>query len=717
MLKSHKNFHSQNGKRLVLIADDEMINREMLGNLLSADYELLYAEDGEEAFEKILRYHEYLSLVLLDIMMPKMNGLELLAQMKKNPSLGQIPVIVVTSDQKAEVDCLGLGASDFLSKPYPRPEVILARVVRTIELSEDRQIINATERDSLTGLYNKDYFYSYADQFDQYHKDYKMDAIVLDVYHFHMINDRFGNAFGDEILRQIGLRIRESVSIDGGIVCRKEADTFMVYCPHRDDYSDILEHAAVGLSGTGSVSGWLRMRMGVYADVDRSLDIERRFDRAKMAADSVRNNLRKNIGIYNEAMHETEMYSEQLLEDFATAIQEKQFKVYYQPKFDVRPIVPVLTSAEALVRWQHPKLGLVSPGVFIPLFENNGLIQLLDKYVWEETAAQIADWKKRFGISLPVSVNVSRVDMYDEGIIDLFESIVKRNGITESELHLEITESAYTQDSEQIIGVVSELRKRGFHIEMDDFGTGYSSLNMISELPIDALKLDMLFIRNAFKKGKDTRLLEVIIDIADYLSVPVIAEGVETEEQLNVLKTMGCDMVQGYYFSRPIPANEFDAFLKDRKKQIELEGQSYSGFSRYNPSKKEIVFGKITHALSAGFDYIYYIDTDNHHYVEFSAQSSKESPKIERSGLDFFEDMEKNAELLVYNPDVDRVTRALRKENLLNRLSSAKSFCMVYRLNKNAPEHFSLRAARANTNDDHHIVIGVNKIDEHSEAG
>ena len=387
----------------------------------------------------------------------------------------------------------------------------------------------------------------------------RTDAIVVDINRFHMINERYGRHAGDDTLRRVGEKLRESVQGEGGIVCRREADTFLIYCPHRLDYSVILDNASIDAGRNTRI----RLRMGVYADVDKTMDIERRFDRAKSAADTVKNSFTKAVSIYDNSLHEAEMYAEQLLEEFHTAIEERQFLVFFQPKFDVRPNEPVLSSAEALVRWKHPTLGMISPGVFIPLFENNGMIPELDNYVWRETAARIRDWKDRLGISLPVSVNVSRIDMYDPALVETFEKIITDNGLSHDDLILEITESAYTQDSDQMIEKVNQLRQRGFRIEMDDFGSGYSSLNMISTLPIDALKLDMQFIRNAFRERKDTRLLEVIIGLADSLSVPTIAEGVETAEQLFMLKTMGCDIVQGYFFSRPLPAAEFEAFVMD----------------------------------------------------------------------------------------------------------------------------------------------------------
>ena len=565
MPKNNDRFYSTNGKRQILVADDEMINRELLGEILKRDYEVLFAADGSETMSMIRQHQDTLSLVLLDILMPIMSGLEVLRAVKDDSTLSRIPIIVTTAERETEVESLKLGAIDFIPKPYPAVNVILARIQRVIELSEDKDIIQSTERDELTGLYNKEFFYRYAEQFDQFHKDLEMDAILVDVNHFHMINERYGRAYGDEVLRRIGAHLREMVKDAGGIVCRLDADTFMVYCPHREDYSEIMERASVSLAGDDSAGNRVRLRMGVYSHADKSIDIERRFDRAKMAADTIKGSATNTIGTYDNQLHQKQLYAEQLIEDFSAAIAEKQFQVYYQPKFDIRPDTPVLTSAEALVRWIHPKLGIISPGLFIPLFEDNGLIQQLDTYVWRETARQIRRWQDTLGYAIPVSVNVSRIDLYDPNLPATLQQVLDENGLQGKDLLLEITESAYTQDSDQIIHTVDELRSKGFQIEMDDFGTGYSSLNMISSLPIDALKLDMQFIRSAFSSGGNTHMLEVIIGIAGYLGVPVIAEGVETEEQLRALKILGCDIVQGYFFSRPVPAPEFEPFILQKK--------------------------------------------------------------------------------------------------------------------------------------------------------
>ena len=568
MSEGQYTFRPSMERRRILVVEDEFVNQKILKSLIGEAYEVVSAYTGAEAMELVRTQHETLSLILLDLNLPDIRGLELLRRLRDDAVFSRLPVIVMTADREAEVESLTLGAIDFIPKPYPQQKVILARVRRTIELSEDRDILRWTERDHLTGLYNKEFFYRYAAQLDAYHKDAPADAILLNINHFRTLNDRYGKSYGDEVLKRVAESMLEIVKDTGGIVCRSEADTFLIYCPHCGDYDAMLAKAGVSMPGGGGSGGRVRMRMGVYANVDKTLDVERRFDRAKMAADTVKSNYANAIGLFDNTLRETELRSEQLIEDFPAALRERQFLVFFQPKFDVHRDEPMLSSAEALVRWRHPKLGMISPGVFIPLFENNGLIQALDQYVWADAAAHIRAWKERLGVALPVSVNVSRVDLLDPSLVDKLQRIVSDNGLSYGELLLEITESAYTADAEQIIQKVHQLRRLGFRIEMDDFGSGYSSLSMLSSLPIDALKLDMQFIRNAFRQHKDTRLLEAMIRLAESFEVPTIAEGVETEEQLLALKAMGCDIVQGYYFSRPLPAGEFEAFLIENRERL-----------------------------------------------------------------------------------------------------------------------------------------------------
>lgn len=619
MTEKRLRFHAANAKRKILAVEDELINREILNAMLQDVYEIIFAETGTKAKALLSENYETLSLVLLDLNLPDMKGIDILRSIKENSSAALLPVIVVTSDQDAEVECLDLGATDFISKPYPKREIVLARIRRTIELFEDRDIIRWTERDHLTGLYNREYFYRYAAQFDTYHPDEAADAILLDINRFHMINERYGREFGDEVLRRVASGLLKAMGGSDGIVCRRDGDTFLIYCTHRSGYQDILESACVEMGEDYQV----RVRMGVYSGVDRSLDMERRFDRAKYAADSVRSSFSHAVGVYNDSMHEQELFTEQLLEDFHTAIREHQFRVFYQPKFDVRSEQPVLNSAEALVRWFHPQLGMVSPGIFIPLFESNGLIHELDSYVWREAAAQIRQWKEGLGRRIPVSVNVSRIDLQDPMLLKTLCTIAEEEGIETRELLLEITESAYTDNAEQIINVVSELREHGFYIEMDDFGTGYSSLNMITTLPIDALKLDMQFIRTAFRERKDTRLIEAVIGLARSMGLPTIAEGVETAEQMFTLKAMGCDIIQGYYFSKPLPPEEFEAYISGTAAESQKTGAAISQKPRRR-SKDQFTYDAMHDPLTGLYNYsafdVLFHDADHDHIAVMVAK-------------------------------------------------------------------------------------------------
>ncbi len=556
-------FAPMNGRRQVLVAAGEPESRQRLSGMLANGYEVISVATGASVLEQLYANKDSMGLVLLELPLPDMQGIDIIRQVNEDPQLMRIPVVALADDKAMEAELLNGGAMDFIAASDLRPDALLARVRHAIELSENRYIIRFAERDQLTGLYNKEFFFSYAEQYDAYHKDLAMDAILVNVSHFHMINERYGKAYGDDVLRRIGGRIADHVHPDGGIVCRREGDTFLIYCPHRQDYDKILQNACSGMDSR------VHLRMGVYPNVDKALDMDQRFDRAKLASDTVRNSYTRTVAIYDDKLHKNEIYTEQLLLDFPKAIEEKQFVVYYQPKFEIQPTMPVLNSAEALVRWKHPKLGMISPGDFIPLFESNGLIRTLDSYVWRTVAAQMRDWKDRIGFCVPVSVNVSRVDIFDYDLVDHMRRLVQEFDLSPDEFLLEITESAYTQDSAQIIETVKRLRDAGFHIEVDDFGSGYSSLNMIASLPMDALKLDMEFMRNAFKERKNTKMLDAVIDIAYSLEVPTIAEGVETAEQMFALKEMGCDIVQGYYFSRPVPAEEYERFLVERKQMLD----------------------------------------------------------------------------------------------------------------------------------------------------
>ncbi|MBO5575162.1 MAG: EAL domain-containing protein [Ruminococcus sp.] len=553
-------------RRSILIVDDDYIAREILGAMLKDQYEVSYAANGVIALDIIKRDKLKLSLVILDLHMPKMDGYSLLKLLRSDNELRRIPVIVLTSEKGAEVESLKIGAADFITKPFDMPQVICARVGHSIELAEDSVIIHETERDELTGLFHKEFFFQYGKRLDELNNNMPMDAVMIDINRFHVVNELYGRSYGDLVLKIIGESLHELVSKTGGLACRRDNDQFYIYLPHSDDLKLKLPQYIAEIDKRINDSN-ISLRFGVYSDDGSEQFMEHRFDYARVACQKLRSSYVSRFAFYNDEQHSKELFAERLINDMDKALSEKQFKVYYQPKYSISGDRAQLSSAEALIRWFHPEFGMVSPGQFISLFEDNGLIQKLDRFVWNEAAVQIKQWKEIYGIDIPVSVNVSRVDMFNAHLADILENIAKQNSLDNSMLLLEITESAYTDDSEQIIETVNKLRGCGFRIEMDDFGSGYSSLNMLTSLPIDALKLDMKFIRGICESEKNERLVGIMIEIARLLEVPVIAEGVETKEQMELLKKLGCDIIQGYYFSKPLPPEEFGALIEKELKE------------------------------------------------------------------------------------------------------------------------------------------------------
>ena len=546
--------------KLILIADDIELNRDALEVVLDGQYNLLFAENGKEALEIMRMHREDLSMLILDLNMPVMNGYEVMERLREDELLQHIPVIVLTADKSAELQALQMGAADFITKPFDIPEIIQTRVSRILELSEGKKLISAAERDRITGLYSRNFFYEYASRLFQYHTEMHMDAAVLNIEQFHSVNAVNGREFGDSVLKRIGEEIRAFISGTQGIASRVEADRFDLYCLHQPDYRAVLNRIQEAVN-RHSPNVSIHLRMGVMPWRE-GVEPVLMLDRAQAACNMVRGNYQNPLMIYNEEMQAQELMNRRLLNDLNSAVSEHQLQVYYQPKYDIQCDPPRLSSAEALIRWKHPELGMVSPGQFVPLFEGNGLISRVDHYVWEEAARQVREWKDRYGFVLPVSVNLSRADVFDPALVDRLIRLIEENHLDYKDIKLEVTESAYTDKASTVLETIHRLRELGFVIEMDDFGSGYSSLNMLSDMPIDVLKMDMKFVRNIETSDTDMRLVKLILDIARYLGVKVVAEGVETEGQLRLLKDVGCDLIQGFYFSRPVPPEEFEKLIE-----------------------------------------------------------------------------------------------------------------------------------------------------------
>ena len=557
-------YYKQNLRQKVLIVEDEFVNQQILGQIISQEYEPIYANNGQEALDILHEAPQDISLVLLDLNMPVMDGFTFMSAVKEEEILKHIPIIALTSDRSSEIKSLQFGAQDFITKPYDMPEIILARIKRSITLVEGTELISRTENDLLTGLTTKRYFFEYINLFDKHNPNASMDAIAINIKKFRTINSLLGHRFGDKLLISVANSLRKLLDTYEGIVSRVDSDTFFLYIKSIDNYEEVITDALEEASLKIYKEGRVAFKIGINRVVDRDLSVEKRFDDALRAMRLNKDNLKTTLVVYDQRMHENELFYEKLMLGFEDSLKNKEFKIYLQPKMNISCEKPQLSSAEVLVRWVHPLYGIISPTIFVPLFESNGLITRLDKYVWEEAASQIKKWKDQYGIVLPLSINVSRVDLFSATLMDDLMEIIHKYNLSFNELFLEVTESACVEDAKEVTKRVTALKNRGFIIEMDDFGTGYSSLHMLSSLPLDALKIDRSFVLNLFNNEKSKIMVQVIVELARLLSAKCIAEGVENEEQLLLLKEMGVEIIQGFYFSKPIPTEDFfNKYLKN----------------------------------------------------------------------------------------------------------------------------------------------------------
>jgi diguanylate cyclase (GGDEF)-like protein len=543
------------------VVEDNELNRSLLCQILDSDYDVLEAENGRLALDILKQYGEGISLILLDIIMPVMDGYTFLSIVKEDPAYSSIPVIVTTQNDREEdeVAALSHGATDFVAKPY-RPQIILHRVASIINLRETAAMVNLIQYDRLTGLYSKEFFYQRVKDILLRNPEQRYDIICSDIENFKLINDVFGIPTGDRLL--CGIAEMYDKRINGRGICgRMNSDQFACLVERRWDYTDEMFIEATRYVNDVLEVRNIVMKWGIYYVENRAISVEQMCDRALLAARSIKGQYGKYFAVYDDILRNQLLREQELTDGMETALAEKQFQVYLQPKYRIRD--EKLVGAEALVRWNHPEWGLQSPAEFIPLFEKNGFITKLDQYVWDRVCSIMQEWEKQKLPPISVSVNVSRADIYNADLADILMELVDTYQISPSRLHLEITESAYTENPKQIIDTVSHLRELGFIIEMDDFGSGYSSLNMLNEMPIDILKLDMKFIQSETAKPNSQGILQFIINLARWMRVSVVAEGVETKEQVLRLSEIGCDYVQGYYFAKPMPKEAFVKLLAD----------------------------------------------------------------------------------------------------------------------------------------------------------
>ena len=558
MVNTYETYTAQK-KRGILIVEDNDLNRQMLTAILEDKYDITEAADGVEGLEKLRAGYRDLSLVLLDVQMPNMNGYEFLERQRQDELLASVPVIVTTGSNISEDEekCLALGASDFVTKPY-NPQIIIRRIEAIIRLSESMATLKAVEFDAVSGLYTKEAFIHHFQRYLDENKDKQYDMLMINVEDFSYINELYGVARGERLLRHIGEVI--SVCNFGAMMsCRYMNDRFILMRLHSD--SDVKDEVTVyneKIHENAPVRNFV-LKFAVYTDVDTSVPVAALCERLAATMKTVKRRYDMQFASYSTEMAEKAKHLKKIEDCMKDALKQKQFSVYYQPKHDAK--TGEISGAEALVRWNHPEYGFLSPADFIPLFEENGFITKLDSYVWDTVCEDLRGWIDDGIKPVPISVNASRRDMLSMDTPDQLLLPVRQNGIDVGLLHIEITESASVND-DVILEKVKAVRDIGIKIELDDFGSGQSSLGTIRDIPADIIKLDMSFVRHIEQQKE---IVKMIISLAHALGHKIVAEGVENEEQLAILRDFGCDYIQGFYFSKPLPQNEFRQYLINNK--------------------------------------------------------------------------------------------------------------------------------------------------------
>lgn len=539
-------------KRKVLIVEDNEINREILKATLEDDYDVIEAVNGEEGLQLLSQYYKEISIILLDVVMPVCDGFEFLTRQKSDSLLASVPVIVTTGNnsQEDELKCLGLGAVDFITKPY-NARIVKSRIDSVIKLRESSMTLAAIEKDELTGLYTRQAFYHHARTFTHFMTEEKFNVVILDVADFKLINGTYGTKKGSEVLVYLSNAFRYYVK--NGLLTRYEGDQLLGLF-HSNEKLDIdrINKNINKIAEEAPIPN-IRIKVGIYEDVDTNLSIPIICDRALMAEKSISKDFKTNVAFYTDELNQKQLAQRQMGNDFKSAIANREFKVYYQPKYDVN--TESIVGAEALVRWQKTDGTLISPGAFIPLFESDGLVVHLDEYVFENVCQFQKERMENKLEIVPISVNLSRASIHFSDVVDRYVDIVNQKQIPFECVPIELTESA-TLYSEKILEITDQLVNAGFTLHMDDFGSGYSSLTSLNELNFSTVKLDKSLI-DYIDQVRGKKIVQQAIDLGHGLDMKVVAEGVESKEQKDCLKEMHCDMIQGFYYSKPLKQEDF----------------------------------------------------------------------------------------------------------------------------------------------------------------
>ncbi len=466
----------------------------------------------------------------------------------------QIKDIVLTLNEKNSVFftvvSFGVMGRHILSFTY-----LANKVAVLVKLFDQGDLDNETIKyDELTRLISRKHFCADVEKINASHAQAQYAIFFFDIVKFKSINDIFGYGEGDKILKYIADTLRNGhLPIERA--CRVTADEFAFLADITNGDATDIANRLIAEIKKYKISFELVVNVGIYVIPKEEREGNAMLDKARLAQAAIKGHYSKQICFYDDDIRNAMISEQEIFAEMNVALEEGQFIVYYQPQYDHS--TGMIVGAEALVRWQHTKKGMISPALFIPIFEKNGFITKLDFYVFDKVAAFIKRSLDNGHSVVPVSVNFSKHDIFANDFVENLEKIRQTHGVAAKYLRVEITESVLIGNNKAVNEIIDKLRAYGYVIEMDDFGAGYSSLNVLKDLDFDIIKLDMLFLQGEGKNSRGGTILSSVVNMAKWLHIPIIAEGVETVEQADFLKSIGCNYVQGYLYSKPLPENEY----------------------------------------------------------------------------------------------------------------------------------------------------------------
>ena len=420
--------------------------------------------------------------------------------------------------------------------------------------------------DRLTGLYDTDGFYARIDEFIGEHHPKPYAVIVFDITNFKYIDQLHGVDFSDNVLKYIAYCLNNGFEGRNCCCAHFWGDHFGIVTDYSGDDQELIEltdRITTEISCYKTAN--LRYTFGIYKIENKLVPPRVMCDCATIAKRSVKANHLRSYAFYSEFMRRKILDDIIIENDMEKALETGQFTVYLQPKYDIS--TGNVVGAEALVRWLHPVRGMVRPDSFIPLFERNGFIVKLDRYIWEQSCKLISQWIKNGAEPVPISVNVSRVNLRDTETVDFLNGLIEKYGIDRKYLELEITETVYNDDAPRLADILGSLKVSGFKLLMDDFGSGFSSLSMLKNTPFDVLKIDRTFLNETMINEKGKKVIMHTISLANDIGLDIVAEGVETREQADYLLECGCNTAQGYFYSKPVPIPDFECITGIGRKE------------------------------------------------------------------------------------------------------------------------------------------------------